>query len=49
MQLDESAYFMKNGTEFPTRPMDVLFDVTILRGDFPVVVSLWLHTKWKNI
>jgi len=48
MQLDESAYFMKNGTELPARPVNVLFDVAILRGDFSVVVSLWLHTRGSN-
>jgi hypothetical protein len=44
MRRDKPAYFMKNGAELPTRPVNILFDVVMLSKIFSAVITLWIHT-----
>jgi len=48
MRRDEPAYSMKNGTELPARPVNVLFDVVTLREIFSAIISLWIYTRGSN-
>jgi len=45
MRRDEPPRTMNNGTEPPTRTMNVLFDIVILREISSAVISWWIHTR----
>ena len=48
MRRDEPAYSMKNGTDFPARPANVLLDVVTLRKIFSAMIGLWIYTRDSN-
>ena len=48
MRRDEPPYFMANGTMFPARPVNVLFDVVTLREIFSAAISLPIYTRGSN-
>ena len=48
MRRDEPPYFMANGTMFPARLVNVLFDVVTLREIFSAAISLPIYTRGSN-